>query len=129
NQLQKIIDTLHLNPLLHKNILELSGGEQQRISIARLLFQNPKLFLLDEPTNHLDLLYQQKILESFKSKCVELDAAVIMAGHHLETMQTFCSHFLLMLIDGNIVMGTKKDVLTSSNLELVYGIKLQPETY
>jgi iron complex transport system ATP-binding protein len=115
-RLEELLEFFDLNHLKHKNIVTLSGGEQQRTRIARLCYQNPLVLLLDEPLNHLDFHYQKKLGDLLKTIC-DQGKAVFVAGHHLAFMEATCSHFLLFLKDGNFISGPKSEVLTAKNLE------------
>jgi iron complex transport system ATP-binding protein len=95
NNYDEILDGLNLKHLAEKNLLTLSGGEQQRVKIARIFYQQPEIYLLDEPTNHLDPHYQQKILTILKQFCQE-GATVLMVGHNISQMELICDHYLLM---------------------------------
>jgi cell division transport system ATP-binding protein len=71
---------------LHKRVHKLSGGEQQRIAIARALLNNPMLILADEPTGHLDPEVSMEIMELFKHLTMQ-GTSIIMASHDYHTIQ------------------------------------------
>lgn len=97
----------------------LSGGEQQRVMLARALVQEPEYLILDEPTNHLDITYQLELLKIVKS----LGIGVVAALHELNLAAQFCD-CLCVLKDGVIQrMGTPQEVITESTLREVYGVK------
>lgn len=121
--LNAILCELNLLPYQDHNLLQLSGGEQRRVSIGRILFQQPNIYLLDEPTNHLDPVQKHIVLTHFKTLCTEQNSCVVMAGHSLDLMQIFCDHFLLLCEDGTTRIGTAKEILTPENLQRVYGIE------
>lgn len=96
----------------------LSGGEQQRVLLARAMVQTPKLLVLDEPTNHLDITYQLKLLSLVK----ELKISVIAALHDLNLAAQYCDR-LYALNAGKIVYeGTPEQVLTKDNIRRLYGV-------
>lgn len=99
----------------------LSGGEQQRIQIARALAQQPRLLLLDEPTSHLDVHAQLAMLDLLR-RHARNGAAVLLALHDLNLAASFCDS-LLVLHGGRIAAaGTPGEVLTPPLLRQVYGV-------
>jgi len=122
-----VSDVLHLLGLKEfalRDLNELSGGEKQKVLIARAIAQEPEIMLLDEPTSNLDLRYQLEVLEVVKSLAKEKAISVIMAMHDLNLASRY-SDRLAMLKDGKIFsMGTPKQVITSENVKLVYGVEV-----
>lgn len=118
---EQILHLLNLKQYTTRNLLELSGGERRRVSIGRILFQQPSLYLLDEPITHLDPVYQQRVLTQFKNLCEDKGAAVLMAGHDVSLMRLFCNRFILLLENGETLIGSLEDVLTPPNLSAVFG--------
>ena len=108
-------------PLAERKIGELSGGEIQRIVIARVLAQEPKSILLDEPTANLDINHQVEILDLIKGLCRERNLAVVITLHDLNLASQYCSR-LLLIKDGTVhSQGTPQEVITSENIREVYG--------
>lgn len=96
----------------------LSGGEKQRIVLARALAQQPRILILDEPTNHLDIKYQLQLLSIVKS----LGISVLAALHDLSLAAMFCDK-LYVLKDGRLVAGgTPKQILTAELVRTIYEI-------
>jgi ABC-type cobalamin/Fe3+-siderophores transport systems, ATPase components len=99
----------------------LSGGEQQRIQIARALAQQPRLLLLDEPTSHLDVHAQLAMLDLLR-RHARKGAAVLLALHDLNLAAGFCDS-LVVLHSGRVAAaGAPSDVLTPALLRQVYGV-------
>ena len=96
----------------------LSGGEQQRVLIAKALVQKAKVLVLDEPTNHLDIYYQHQILQLVKA----LNITVIMTIHDLNLAAHYCNR-LLLLDKGQLVSDNSVDkVLKPELLTKVFGL-------
>jgi iron complex transport system ATP-binding protein len=96
----------------------LSGGEKQRVILARSLTQKPKILILDEPTNHLDIKYQIEIMNVVK----KLGICVLAALHDISLASQYCDK-IIVLKDGNIVtQGAPEEVVTSEMIKSVYDI-------
>ena len=101
-----------------RNFNTLSGGEQQRIILARALAQETNCLILDEPTNHLDIKYQLQLMNIIKN----LDIEVIAAIHDLNIAAMYCDKIYVMK-EGNVVaFGAPKDILTSQLIKDVYEV-------
>lgn len=97
----------------------LSGGEKQRVILARALAQQPQLLILDEPTNHLDPRYQLQLLQWVK----RLGVGTLASIHDLNLAAAFCDR-LYVLDHGRIVAsGTPTEVLTAELLREVFGVE------
>lgn len=96
----------------------LSGGEQQRIILARALAQKTSCLILDEPTNHLDIKYQLQLMDTVKDLNIEIIAAI----HDLNIAAMYCDK-IYVLKNGEIVKyGTPKEVLTKELIKTVYEV-------
>ncbi len=92
-QVQKLLTHVKLNHQLGKYPLELSGGEQQRVAMARALAHNPIILLADEPTGNLDDYSAQVIWNLLEGACTQLKTTVVVVTHHIpETMKTDYKH-------------------------------------
>jgi iron complex transport system ATP-binding protein len=121
----EMLDYIGIGELAMRHYNELSGGEQQKVIIARALAQQPQFLLLDEPTSSLDIKHQLEILCILKSLAKTQHCSVIVAMHDLNLASRF-SDRMLMLKQGCIfTVGTPDAVLTEENIESVYGIKTQ----
>ena len=102
----------------HRNFNTLSGGEKQRVVIARTLTQQAKFLVLDEPTNHLDIRYQLETMELVKG----LGMTTLAALHDLNVASNYCD-FIHVIDQGRIVAsGPPQDVLRPALIEEVFGV-------
>ena len=105
----------------NRSFSTLSGGEQQRVILARALAQQTPCLILDEPTNHLDIKYQLSLLNIVKS----LNLTVISAIHDLNIASMYCDRLFVMK-NGRIVgMGTPQEVLTKEFIKEIYDIDVE----
>lgn len=118
-------NTLHIKDSL---ITEISGGERQRVFIAKALAQNTSIMLLDEPTSHLDINHQIEILELLKRLNSEKELAIVLVIHDINLAARYSDRILLMK-DGEIVdQGSPETVITPESIENTYGMKVVVET-
>ncbi len=116
---EEALETVHMRTFADRSFSTLSGGEQQRVILARALAQQTPCLVLDEPTNHLDITYQLELMRIVKA----LDVTVVAAVHDLNIAAMFCDR-LYMLQDGRIVAeGTPEEVLTTERIEQIYHVK------
>ena len=119
------IEKVGLTEYRDKMITELSGGQIQRVFLAKLFAQNPDIILLDEPTNHLDFKYQVELLEHVKTWAKTNKKIVIGVLHDLNLVHYFADK-VIMLDNGNIVSeGTSMEVLNDDRLKNVYDIDIK----
>ncbi len=115
-------------PLAERSITHLSGGELQRVLLARTVAQGAKLLLLDEPTANLDPRHQLGVMELVASLAQE-ERSVVMALHDLPLAARYCRR-LVLISQGEIVAdGPPQAVLTEENLRRVYGIEVEITTH
>lgn len=101
---------------------QLSGGECQKVVLARALAQQPKVLLLDEPTSSLDLQNQYQVLEMVKDICHNTGITAIVVIHDLNLALRFCDCFLL-LKDGEVYDYGSQSIITPKSIQDVYGVK------
>lgn len=113
------LENVGMAELSNQNFTSLSGGEKQRVLIARSLAQGADIFILDEPTNHLDVHYQWALMDMIK----KLNKTVLSVFHELNLACSYCD-YLLVLDKGEIVaQGKPIDICTSKLLAEVFRVK------
>ena len=115
-----VLHDTELYNLRDRKVKTLSGGEFQRVMIAKCLAQQPEVILLDEPTNHLDVRYKMELMRRLR----RFDGMVIMTIHDLN-LAARCCDWIYLMKDGRIhAGGAPRDVLNERMLEEVFQVKL-----
>ena len=115
------MDRLSLNAMRGRFLGQLSGGEKQKVMLARALAQQPKALLLDEPTSALDIQNQYQVLKIVRDICHKDNMVAVVVIHDLNLALRFCDHFLL-LKDGKVYRHGDRSILDSTALKEVYGV-------
>jgi len=116
-----IFRRLGMESLRLSYIDEMSGGELQKIAIARALVQEPRILLLDEPTSNLDLKNQVDILNTIRAIVRDHKIAAIMTMHDLNQALRFADTFIFIK-NGTVYIQGNRDIVTSAVIEEVYGL-------
>lgn len=123
--IDECIEIVGLTQFKDKMIDELSGGQLQRVFLARVFAQDSDVILLDEPTNHLDLKHQIEILDHLSKWAKKNNKIVVGVLHDLNLVQHFADH-VVVLDKGSIVsQGKAKEVLKEKTLKQVYGLDIK----
>ena len=117
----RVMEQLGIESIKLRPINELSGGEVQKVMLARALVQQPKLLLLDEPTSNLDPRNQHEIMNLIHNMAKEQNFAVITVIHDLNLAARYCDRFLFMK-DGTVFSYGGADAMTRDTIKSVYGI-------
>ncbi len=115
------MDRLNLSAMRGRFLNELSGGERQKVMLARALAQQPKVLLLDEPTSSLDIQNQYQVLDIVRDICRTSSITAVMVIHDLNLALRFCDRFLL-LKDGRVYRSGDSSILDRQALRDVYGV-------
>ena len=121
---RRALHVVGMEDLAQRNFSSLSGGEQQRVILARALTQQAECMILDEPTNHLDIKYQLQIMDIVKG----LDLTVAAAIHDLNIAALYCDR-LIAIRKGRVVgLGTPRELLTEKFIYDLYEVHSKVET-
>lgn len=124
-RVQEVLSWTNTLSLCERRVGELSGGEQQRVLLARALAQNTPILLLDEPTAHLDLQHQSIVLNLVAKAAREQGLSVVLAAHDLNLVALYADH-VAILVEGSLQSkGTPQEVLTSENIEMAYHVPVR----
>lgn len=118
--IEKALELTGLTHLRRSNTLTLSGGELQRVFLAQVFAQNPRILVLDEPANHLDLKYQQHIFDLISAWRQRESRAVLSVVHDLSLARRYGTVVLLMHRGKCVSQGEMDAVLTPARLKDVY---------
>ena len=119
-----VMSLLSLEKLAFRRLNELSGGELQKVMIARALAQRPRILLLDEPTNNLDVKNQIEIMRLIRKIAKESNISVISTMHDLNLASLYADR-ILMIKNGKIFASGGIEVLNKENIKAVYGVDVE----
>jgi iron complex transport system ATP-binding protein len=118
----RALEQTGLADLRERLVTELSGGEQHRVVLARVLAQEPQVLLLDEPTSHLDLKYQSEILGLAQRLAHQDGLTVVISLHDLNLAALYADRLALLGEGRLLIVGPPAEVLTPERLSRVYGV-------
>lgn len=121
-------ELLEISNLLDRNIYSLSGGEFQKVRIARAVCQQTDYILLDEPCAALDISYEPKLLEILKNLSQEQNKGILISIHDLNLACRFADRIILLPPAKPAICGTVHEIITEENLEKTYGVPLKIES-
>ena len=118
---EKIIEDMGLSSFAHRNVDELSGGERQKIAIARAMAQEPKLMVFDEPTGNLDIGNEQLIIDEAKKLAKEKNIAILSSLHDLNQALAFGDKFFF-LKNGVVKYAGGREMVTAEVVKDIFGV-------
>lgn len=121
---EKILEDMGLTAYADRNVDALSGGERQKIAIARAMAQEPKLMVFDEPTGNLDIANEHLILTEAKKLAREKGIAVLSSLHDLNQALNFGDRFFF-LKDGVVKYTGGKEVFQEETIEDIFGLRVR----
>ena len=121
---ERILKDMRLEGYAERNVDELSGGERQKIAIARAMAQEPKLMIFDEPTGNLDIANEQLILEEARKLAHDKGIAILSSLHDLNQAMAFGDRFFFIR-DGEIRYAGGKEAFTPSVIKDIFDMNVR----
>lgn len=121
---ERIMAEMHLEDFAGRNVEELSGGERQKVAIARAMAQEPKLMVFDEPTGNLDIANEQLIIDEAKKLAREKNIAIFSSLHDLNQAMCFGDRFYF-LKDGVIKYAGGKEIFQEDIIQDIFNIQVR----
>jgi iron complex transport system ATP-binding protein len=119
-RVQYALEQTQMLPLAERYVGELSGGEQQRVLLARALAQDTPVLLLDEPTTHLDLQHRESLIRLIRELASKKNLAILMVLHDLNLAGLYADRVALLVAGQLQAIGSAAEVLTEGLLSRVY---------
>ena len=123
---ERIVADMGLESFAHRNVDELSGGERQKIAIARAMAQEPKLMVFDEPTGNLDIANEQLILREAKKLARERNISILSSIHDVNQALAFGDKFFF-LKNGVVKYAGGKEIVTAEVIKDIFDIDVHFE--
>lgn len=120
-KVKKVINLLRIDDLKNKYINQLSGGELQKVLIARAIAQETKVIILDEPNSNLDPRHQIEIMNILKNLVKENNITIISTLHDINLALTFCDEVLL-INEEEIIQGETQNILNKENIKKFFKV-------
>ena len=126
---EEILKKLNIANLRNAHVHELSGGEFQKVRIARSLVQESRFLLLDEPLASLDFSYEDEFITLLKNIAVDENRGILISIHNINTASRFCDKLAVLTEDRKLLCGTAAEIMTADILEKIYGKKVNTFTH
>ena len=120
--IEEAIERIGLSKYRDRRINTMSGGERQRVIIARAIAQTPKILLMDEPTLHLDISMQIDALKMVHKLSKETGLTVVIVSHDLPLVSRYCDRIVMIHDHKIFAVGTPEEVLTPENMRIVFNV-------
>lgn len=123
--IDEVLEITGITDLADRPVTRLSGGEKQRVAVARALAQRPAVLLLDEATSNLDIHHSLEILHLIRNRFERHGMQVVAVMHDLNLAAFFCDRLIFLKRGQVACQGRTEEVLTPENIEAVYGVEAQ----
>ncbi|MFA5311853.1 MAG: ABC transporter ATP-binding protein [Methanomassiliicoccales archaeon] len=120
--IDEAMEKTNITEFADRLINTMSGGERQRVIIARAIAQKPEIILLDEPTLHLDVCHQFEVLDLVRRLSSDEKLTVVIVSHDLPMVVKYCDRIVLIHDHKVFAIGTPEQVLTPENMRIVFNI-------
>lgn len=120
---RKVMEEVGISDLAERTVHTLSGGEFQKVRIARSLAQEPEFMLLDEPAANLDFVYEPKLMRMLKDFCVSKNIGIVLSMHDVNLSGRYADKMILMPPAAPVIFGKSSDVLNEENLKNTFGVE------
>jgi iron complex transport system ATP-binding protein len=121
----KVLEQLGILQFAMRDFNEISGGQQQKVLIARAIAQDADILLLDEPTSNLDIKHQLEVMEIMDDIVKKKKISAIMAIHDLNLASRYADKILMMNKGQIFSAGNPDSVLTAKNIRQTYGVEVE----
>ncbi|WP_456477787.1 ABC transporter ATP-binding protein [Geoglobus ahangari] len=121
---ERVMGELGIEGLAARRLTELSGGELQKVAIARAMAQEPRVLLLDEPTNNLDIRSQHEVMKTVLRLVREREISAVITTHDLSIAGMYADR-IVMVKDGRIHGVGGRELLTAETIGEVYGMEVE----
>ena len=122
NKVEDAMKKANISDFADRYINTMSGGERQRVIIARALAQTPEIILLDEPTLHLDISNQFDVLDLVKKLSDEDGLTVVIVSHDLSMVVRYCDRIVMLKDQKIFAVGEPEEVLTPDNMKEIFNV-------
>lgn len=122
---KQALEETGLTDFADRSVHELSGGEFQKVRIARTICQNPEFMLMDEPASSLDFVYEPELLTLLQQQAHKKNRGVLITIHDINLAARYADRIILLPPQHPAISGTVEEVFTSENLSKTFGKKLK----
>lgn len=121
----EVLADLGLERFSKRTVHSLSGGEFQKVRIARAFAQQPSFLLLDEPAASLDFVYEPQLMKLLKNLAEKKNIGILLTIHDINVAYTYAQKIMLLPPGKNVLIGTPGDIMTAENLKITFGVDFQ----